>query len=185
MLFDAGDFPLVARNLVQDGLPWGYGPRRATFDSIMFDAAADSGADARPAFSVFEYIIEHGTVVGIHGRTQTGATVLERAPLVVGADGRNSGLARAVNAPMYNQVPALLCYYFSYWSGVTSEEFELYIRTAQRRVIFSFKTEGDLFAVFVGAPMEEFEAFRRDIEQAFMRSLDLTPSSLPGARGPP
>ena len=60
------------------------------------------------------------------------------------------------------------------WSGVTSEEFDLYIRTAQRRVIFSFRTEGDLFAVFVGAAMEEFETFRRDIEQAFMQSHSIS-----------
>jgi len=175
MVLDAGDFPLLARNLVEDGLAWGYGPRRATLDSILMDAAAASGAEVRPSFNVFEYIIENGTVVGIHGRTQNGNTVLERAPLVIGADGRNSGLARAVSAPIYNQVPPLLCYYFSYWSGVTSEPFELYVRNAERRVIFSFKTENDLFAVFVGAPVEEFETFRRDIEPAFMRSLDLIP----------
>lgn len=175
MLFDAGDFPLVARNLIEDDLPWGYGPRRTTLDSILMEAAAAGGAEVRPAFNVFEYIIENGTVVGIHGRTQDGSTVLERAPLVIGADGRNSGLARAVGAPVYNQVPAILCYYFSYWSGVTAEPFELYVRNDARRVIFSFKTENDLFAVFVGAPMEEFETFRRDIEPAFMRSLDLIP----------
>jgi flavin-dependent dehydrogenase len=175
MILDAGDFPLTARNLVEDGLAWGYGPRRTTLDSILMDAAAASGAEVRPAFNVFEYIIENGTVVGIHGRTQSGNTVLERAPLVIGADGRNSGLARAVNAPIYNQVSAILCYYFSYWSGVATEPFELYVRTVERRVIFSFKTENDLFAIFVGAPIEEFEAFRRDIEPAFMRSLDLIP----------
>jgi flavin-dependent dehydrogenase len=175
MIFDAGDFPLIARNLVEDGLAWGYGPRRSTLDAVLIDAAAASGAEVRPAFSVFEYIIENGTVVGIHGRTQDGTTVLERAPLVIGADGRNSGLARAVSAPMYNQVAPILCYYFSYWSGVATEPFELYVRSKERRVIFSFKTENDLFAVFVGAPMEEFDAFRRDIEPAFMRSLDLVP----------
>ena len=175
MILDAGDFPLLARNLVEDGLAWGYGPRRVTLDAILMEAAAVCGAEVRPAFNVFEYIIENGTVVGIHGRTQTGGTVLERAPLVIGADGRNSGLARAVNAPVYNQVPPLLCYYFSYWSGVATEPFELYVRNAARRVIFSFQTEHDLFAVFVGAPMEEFDSFRRDVEPAFMRSLDLTP----------
>jgi len=146
MILDAGDFPLLARDLVEDGLAWGYGPRRITLDAILMEAAAAAGAEVRLAFSVFEYIIENGTVVGIHGRTQTGATVLERAPLIIGADGRNSGLARAVNAPIYNAGPPLLCYYFSYWSGVTSEPFELYVRNAERRVIFSFKTENDLFA---------------------------------------
>jgi len=175
MILDAGDFPLLARDLVEDGLAWGYGPRRITLDAILMEAAAAAGAEVRLAFSVFEYIIENGTVVGIHGRTQTGATVLERAPLIIGADGRNSGLARAVNAPIYNAGPPLLCYYFSYWSGVATEPFELYVRNAERRVLFSFKTEHDLFAVFVGAPMEEFETFRRDVEPAFVRSLDLIP----------
>jgi flavin-dependent dehydrogenase len=70
MLVEAGDFPLVARNLVEDDMAWGYGPRRTTLDKILIDAAAESGADVRPAFNVFEYIIENGTVVGIHGRRQ-------------------------------------------------------------------------------------------------------------------
>jgi flavin-dependent dehydrogenase len=175
MLFDAGDFPLIARNLVEDYLPWAYGPRRTTFDKILVDAAADGGAEVRPGFNVFEYIIENGTVVGIHARTQAGLPVIERAPLIVGADGRNSGLARAVSAPVYNQVPALLCYYFSYWSDITTEPFELYVRIPQRRVIFSFKTEDDLFAIFVGAPIEEFERIRRDVEGEFMKAVDLVP----------
>jgi flavin-dependent dehydrogenase len=175
MLFDAGDFPLVSRNLVEDGMAWGFGPRRTTLDAILVDAAAASGAEVRQGFNVHEYIVDDGTVKGIRGRTASGTSVTDYAPLVVGADGRNSALARAVDAPVYNQVPALLCYYFSYWSGVEVEDFELYVRTAQRRVIFSFKTEEDRFAIFVGAPMEEFDAFRRDIEGAFLQSLDLIP----------
>jgi flavin-dependent dehydrogenase len=101
--------------------------------------------------------------------------VEERATITVGADGRNSRLARAVHAPMYNDLPTILCYYFSYWSDVATELFELSIRHAARRVIFSFKTEQDLFAVFVGAPIEELPAFQRDTEGEFMRSLDLVP----------
>ena len=73
MLFDAGDFPLVAHNLVEDDVAWGYGPRRTTLDTILVDAAAESGAEVRQGFNVFEYIIENGTVVGIHGRTQSGS----------------------------------------------------------------------------------------------------------------
>lgn len=133
---------------------------------MLLAAADESGAEVRPCFNVFEYIIEHGKVVGIHGRTPAGQTVLERATLVIGADGRNSGLARAVEAPIYNRVPTLLCYYFSYWSGVAAQEFELYIRTRERRVIFSFRTENDRFAVFVGAPIEEFETKRNEASAA-------------------
>jgi flavin-dependent dehydrogenase len=175
MIFDAGDFPLAARDLVEDGVAWGYGPRRSTLDAILVEAAEQSGVEVRQGFNVHEFVIEDGRVVGIRGRTPHGSSVLERAAIVVGADGRNSALARAVDAPMYSQVPPVLCYYFSYWSGVTAEPFELYARHAQRRIIFSFRTENDLYAVFVGAPMDEFGEFRRDIEGAVMRALELAP----------
>jgi hypothetical protein len=80
-----------------------------------------------------------------------------------------------VTAPVYNEVPPILCYYFSYWQDVESEDFEMYVRNEQRRVIFSFKTEDDLFAVFVGVPMDEFPQVRSDIEGAFLRAVDAIP----------
>jgi flavin-dependent dehydrogenase len=174
MLFDVGDFPLVSRNLVQDGVAWGYGPRRTTLDKILIDAAVESGAEFREGFNVNEFVFDGGVMVGIRGRGASGP-LEDRATITVGADGRNSKLARSVDAQVYNEAPALLCYYFSYWSGVEAEQFELYARSDQRRVIFSFKTEDDLFAVFVGLPMEELQEIRRDIEREFMRTLDIIP----------
>lgn len=175
MLVDIGDFPLVTHNLIEDGVAWGYGPRRATLDKILVDAAVESGAELREGFSVNDYVFDSGVMVGIRGRGPNGSTVEERATMTVGADGRHSTLASAVNALVYNESPALLCYYFSYWSGVEAEEFELYTRHEQRRVIFSFKTEDNLFAIFVGFPMEQLPETRRDIEGAFMQTLDMIP----------
>jgi len=43
--------------------------------------------------------------------------VTERARLVIGADGRNSKLARIVGAASYETVPPLACWYFTFWSG--------------------------------------------------------------------
>src|SRR5262245_50086195 len=140
MLTDFGDFPLVARDLEVDGVAWGYGPRRAVLDKILVDAAAHSGAEVRAGFNVGDYLFEDGRVVGIRGHGPGGATVEERATITVGADGRNSHLARAARAELYNQTPPLLCYYFSYWSGVQSEDFELYTRPTQRRAVFSHRT---------------------------------------------
>lgn len=173
LVHDIGDFPLRVQDLVEDGVAWGYGPRRTTLDRVLIDAAVESGAQLRQGFSVTDYLMEGGKVVGIRGREAGGREIEERAAITVGADGRHSRLARAVQAPTYNEVPAILCYYFSYWSDVSTEDFELYTRRAERRVIFSFKTEQDLFAVFVGAPIEELPAFQRETEAEFMRSLDL------------
>jgi flavin-dependent dehydrogenase len=174
-IFDAGDFPLRARDLTEDGMPWAFGPRRTTLDTVLVDAAVASGVELREAFAVTGFVFEGGRVAGIRGRGTDGRVLEERATITVGADGRNSRLAQAVDAPIYNALPTILCYYFSYWSGVDGEPFELYVRPADRRVIFSFKTEDDLFAVFVGAPSEELPSMRADVERAFMQTLDLVP----------
>ncbi|MPY88639.1 MAG: hypothetical protein GEU99_12025 [Luteitalea sp.] len=174
-LADFGDFPLVARDLVEDGVAWGYAPRRTILDKVLIDAAAGCGVEVREGFGVGEYVFEDGKCVGIRGGVKGGATVEEHATITVGADGRHSRLARVVEAPIYQASPAILCYYFSYWSGVESEDFELYVRPQQRRVIFSFRTEQNLFAVFSGMPVEELPAIRTDIDAAFMRSLDTVP----------
>ena len=71
------------------------------------------------------------------------------------------------------QTPVLTCWYFSYWSGVRNDGFEMYVRP--RRVIFSFSTNDNLFAVFVGWPVEEFHTVRSDIDGEFMKVLDLAP----------
>ncbi|HEY7287825.1 MAG TPA: NAD(P)/FAD-dependent oxidoreductase [Vicinamibacterales bacterium] len=174
-LVDLGDFPLVSHDIVLDGVAWGYGPRRRLLDKIFLDAAIESGAEVREGFTVDEYLFDDGMLTGIRGREPGGGTIQEKASIVVGADGRNSRLAKAVDADVYDDAPTVACYYFSYWSGVETQPFELYQRTRERRVIFSFRTSDDLFAVFVGAPIEELQAIRSNIERHFMDALDLAP----------
>jgi flavin-dependent dehydrogenase len=175
MITDFGDFPLLSEGLEVDGVAWGYGPRRSTLDAILVDAAVEAGAELRQGFNVDEFLFEGDRVVGIKGRDADGATVEEQATITVGADGRNSRLARVVKAPVYNEQPVLLAWYFSYWSGVQSEPFEMYVRTEQRRVILSFRTDNNDFAIFMGVPIEEMAAFREDIETSFLASLDYAP----------
>lgn len=175
-LVDFGDFPLVSRNLTIDGVAWGYGPRRALLDKILVDAAVESGVELREQFNVEEFLFDGDRLTGIRGRSANGDVVQEHATITVGADGRHSHLAKAVHAPVYDTAPTLACYYFSYWSGVQSCEFELYQRTNERRVIFSFRVSEASFVVFVGCPIEEFHDARSDVEHHFMSTLDLAPS---------
>jgi flavin-dependent dehydrogenase len=165
---DFGDFPLVGGDLVVDGVPVGLGPRRAALDTVLVEAAAEAGAELREGFPVEELVYDDGRVVGVRSGTTT-----ERTRLVIGADGKGSRVARWVEAPAYEEVPTLTCWYFSYWSGVRGEGLELYHR--DRRVIFAFPTNDELFAIFVAWPIGELETVRADIERELLAVVDGVP----------
>jgi flavin-dependent dehydrogenase len=153
---------------------WGYGPRRRQLDQVLVQAAIEAGAEFRPNFVVNGCIWDGEKLVGIRGRDKRRATNgREYAHITIGADGKNSFLAHDVGAPSYEEVPALTCWYFSYWSGVPTEGFELYV--GNKRAIFSFLTNDNLFAIFIAWPTEEFHSVKADIEGQFMRAVDLFP----------
>ena len=173
-LTDFGDFPLIGRGVRTGNVAWGYGPRRRHLDRVLVEAAIEAGAEFRPNFLVENLLWADGQVTGIRGRDRRQSTSrAEEARITIGADGKNSAFARAVGAPSYDEVPPLTCWYFSYWSGVPTDGFELYLR--DRRAIFSFSTNDNLFAIFIAWPITEFERVRTDIEAQFMKVVDLIP----------
>ena len=180
LLVDFGDFPLAGRELVVDGVPVGLGPRRGALDGVLVNAAVEAGTELREGFVVDELVFDDGRVVGIDGRSG-GKRVRELARFVIGADGRNSGVAKRVQAPAYDAVPTLSIWYFSYWSGVPGEALELYQRG--RRIIFAFPTNDELHAVFVGWPAAELDTVRRNPEAALLAAVDLFPELAERVRG--
>lgn len=175
MTMDIGDFPLTGTDLSVDGVPVAIGPRRSTLDRILVDAAVEAGAELRVGFSVEALEKEGDRVIGVRGGDRrSGTAVSERATITIGADGRNSHVARAVGAEEYEQVPSLTCWYFSYWADVPGDALELYDRHG--RVIFAFPTNDNLFAVFVAWPGSELAVVRADIERQFLAAVDGIPS---------
>ena len=155
--------------------PYSYAPRRTVLDKILVDAAAESGAEIREAFTVEEIIVEDGKVVGIRGHQRDGESVTERARVVIGADGRHSTLARTVKPEQYNERPEIESSYYTYFSGVpTDGRFETYIR--ESRGFAAWPTNDGLTLVVGGWPYREFEENRKDIEGTFMRMLDMVPA---------
>ena len=168
---DQGDFPLTGEGLTVDGVALGYGPRRSALDKVLVDAAIEAGAEFRDGFAVEDVVFDGNRVSGIRGQSKRGTPpVTALARVTVGADGRNSRLARTVRAPECEVVPPLTGWYFAYWSGVPGKALEVYVR--QRRVIFAFPTNDGLFAVFVAWSRAELPAVRADIEGQFLAALD-------------
>ncbi len=118
---DLGDFSLALPIEPAPDFDALYGPRRFVLDAILVAAAAEAGAEVREGFSVRELLWEDGRIVGVRGQTRHGKPVTERAPLVVGADGILSLVARSVAAPTYDTHPSLTCRYYSYFADLPTD----------------------------------------------------------------
>ena len=151
-----------------------YCARRTVLDKLLLDVAAEAGAEVREGFTVEEVVFEGDRVVGIRGHDRGGRTVTERARVLVGADGKSSRVATAVGAPSYHERPMAEGAYYSYWSGVAVEQFELFIRPG--RAIAAAPTHDGQTLVLTSWPTPEFDSFRVDVEGNFLATLDLAPS---------
>ena len=173
-ILDLGPFALKGSPAPAGDVKEAYAVRRTVLDKILVEAAAAAGAEIRERFSVQELIRDGGRIAGVRGREVGGATVTEKARIVIGADGRNSLTARSVEAPTYNAHPSLTCAYYSYWSGVELEGAELYTRPGQ--AIIAAPTNDGLVFVIVYWPRSEFQRVRAEIEDSFMSALELAPA---------
>lgn len=182
MILDMGAFPLAGKDLVVDGVAMGCGPRRNMLDKILVDAAIEAGAELRERFSVEGFINDGDRMTGIRGRDiGGGGKTTEYGRIIIGADGRNSRLAQTVQAPVYETAPTILCYYFSYWSGVPCDALEVYVRN--KRIVLTFPTHDGITAIFIGWPVEEFQQVRSDIEGNFTEVLEMVPNLAERVKG--
>ena len=170
MTTDFGDGPLRATGVERDGIPLGIAPRRRVLDRVLAEAAVEAGAELRTGFAVTDLVTDGDRVTGVRRR---GDATPERARVVVGADGRGSWFARAVDAPVTHAAPDLTCWYFGYWSGVACDGLEMHV--LGDRVLFAFPTNDDLAGVFIGWPLAELAAVRADIDAAFAAVLARVP----------
>lgn len=172
--FDFGPFTLSGAPGT-DETPAAYAPRRTVLDTLLIDAASEAGAEVRERFTVVSLVVGDGRVVGIRGHSKGGKTVTELARVVIGADGRNSLVADAVDAQEYNEKPRLQVSYYSYWSGLPiGGRFETSIRPGLGYA--AWPTNDDLTLVIAGRSIDEFDAVRRDIEATFLETLEIAPA---------
>lgn len=181
--FDFGPVTIAGTPRPADGVANAYCPRRIVLDALLVEAADAAGAELREAFTVEEILVDEGAVVGIRGHAKGGPTVTERARVVVGADGRHSLVAKAVQPPRYNEVPPLSPAYYAYWSDLPADRFDTYIRAEDHRGWAAMPTHDELTCVVQAWPQSEFHANRKDVEGAYMKSFELAPQFAERMRG--
>jgi flavin-dependent dehydrogenase len=121
-------------------------------------------------------VIEEDRVVGARVSTPGGTERVIRARVVVGADGRASGVAKWTGAASYLEVPPLRPIYYGYFSNVTPlfepmlEQFYI-----DDRIGFVFPMQPGLDCLALEIQPEEFEAFRHDPAQRFIERFRTFP----------
>jgi 2-polyprenyl-6-methoxyphenol hydroxylase-like FAD-dependent oxidoreductase len=179
--FDFGPFALTGSPGTQ-AAPLAFCPRRTVLDKLLLDAAVEAGAEVREAFTVEEVLFEDGRAVGIRGQSKNGGPVVERAHVIVGADGRRSLVADAAAAGRYDEKPPLLVAYYSYWSGLPMDgHVENYVR--DWRAFGVMPTHDELTVVIAGWPYAESERNKNDIEGHFLKTIEQAPAFAERLRG--
>ena len=149
--------------------PSAIAPRRTVLDPILLTAAGQAGAKVEMGVSVRGLLRQGGRVTGV--TTSAGE---RRARLVIGADGRNSLIARLAGASTYHDHPPVTFAYYTYWRGCPVTGAHGWLEPGR---LFGIIPVGDeLTLAFVQAPRGEYPAFRRDPLTAYVNELRSRPA---------
>jgi flavin-dependent dehydrogenase len=173
--FDQGDAVITGRYPAYQGVEAMCSPRRTLLDRVLVDAARAAGAEVRENFAV-EEILGDGQATGVRGREKGAPAVTEQARLVIGADGKHSLVAKAVNARAYRARPPRSIAFYTYWADVPARDGtpagtgEIYGRPGC--AVGAWPTNDGLQMTYLAWPAARFDEFRRDVEGNFLRTLD-------------
>jgi 2-polyprenyl-6-methoxyphenol hydroxylase-like FAD-dependent oxidoreductase len=168
--FESGPTTLVGRFPAVDGVDSVLAPRRTVLDEILVEAARAAGAEVREGFTVDGLNFDDDRVTGVRGRSTNGASLVESARLVIGADGKHSVVARLARAAEgRTDAPRSIAYY-TYWEGVPVDRGAM--RSDGARTLGVWPTNDGLAVTYLGLPAALFRAFRADIEGSYVRSLE-------------
>ncbi len=178
-LLATGAPPLVQGSFVLDDVELGLDPalagrfeapwlciRRGVLDALLIEAAQAAGAQVRTATAVTGLVVEDGAVVGVE--TETGEI---RAPLVIGADGPHSLVARMVGAREYHVSAPGRLFLWAYFEGADAPEGYAGLGRIGDLGFLSMWTDSGLFMAGVALAMDDRAAVLGDIDGVFDKSL--------------
>lgn len=152
-------------------------PRRNVLDQILIDRAVECGAEFIERARVERVIVESGSVVGAVVQRIGGERFEVRAKVVVGADGKNSNVAKWVAAEKYEERPFGRPIYYAYCHGLEplpEPTMELFF--GSNRVGFCLAMRPDEHCLIIESQPGEFESIRRDPRAWLLREY----ATLPG-----
>ncbi|HVY97661.1 MAG TPA: NAD(P)/FAD-dependent oxidoreductase [Solirubrobacterales bacterium] len=144
--------------------------RRITLDAILVEAAVAAGAELRAGTTVTGLIRDRDRVAGVE--TTAGPV---RAPLVVGADGARSTVARLAGAREYHRTAPRRAFLWSYHEGVPADQGQVWIGSIGEDAFLASPTDAGLFLAAFVAPIERRGELRANRTGAYEEGVERWP----------
>lgn len=176
-----------ARYTPVGGIDYGMCVRRPGLDAALVATARDAGAEVRERSRVVGLLTDAGRVTGVEYEAAGGERKALRAPLVVGADGRGSTVARLTGGltPYRSNANGRACF-FAYFEDARPEWREVAAQwRVDRELGTAFPCDDGLVMVLLMPPRARFRSWRDDMEGEFARTVALMPGLQERLEGSP
>jgi 2-polyprenyl-6-methoxyphenol hydroxylase-like FAD-dependent oxidoreductase len=161
-LLDLGGLVLRGTPPPADGETRAFGPRRFVLDAMLLNAAQEAGATLRTGCSFDGVIESDGVVTGVRFTDAAGQPVEAHASIVVGADGRTSAVADAVNADVLEEHPRHQGTIWAYFDDLPIDGMEFHPRPG--RMVYAWYTSGNQTLAGICFRYDDYVPVARDTE---------------------
>jgi flavin-dependent dehydrogenase len=158
----------------RDGIDALYAPRRTVLDPLLVRAAADAGAEVVHGVAAVDLLRDaRGRVAGAVLAGTDGSHARVEAPIVIGADGIRSPIARFVGAPVERAGRSATATLYGHFAGLAVDGYHWYYRPGLGAG--AIPTNDGRTCVFVALPPARFanelpggidELYRRVLAEA-------------------
>jgi 2-polyprenyl-6-methoxyphenol hydroxylase-like FAD-dependent oxidoreductase len=159
--------------------------RRLLLDPILMEAAGAAGAEVWMGAKVTALVRDRGRVKGVRV-ARNGSEQALKARLVVGADGRNSTVARLAGSRKYNLTENERFFYWSFFEGADSgAEPTVIFHRWSGNFVSAIPADSGLYLVLALPELSELPRFRQSLEECYLEYVcrcDLVAHALSDAR---
>ncbi|MGW7411726.1 NAD(P)/FAD-dependent oxidoreductase [Streptomyces sp. NPDC054863] len=159
-------------------LPYGFNIRRSTLDPLIRSRAARTpGVDLLLGHRVTGLVREAGRTSGVRASTPQGEREI-RARLVVGADGKDSDVAKFAGVPSRSYENARFGY-LAHFRGLPLPDGASHTWFLEPDMAYAFPNDDGVTVVAVLPDKKRLPAFREDLEGSFLAFLRALPEAPP------
>jgi flavin-dependent dehydrogenase len=154
----------------EHGVSYLCAPRRTVLDRVLVDAARAAGAEVRHGALLTDLVFgSRGQVVGVRLKDADSEYAV-RCTNVIGADGRQSTIAKLVSAEIYAESASSSASVFGYFENLRSDGSHWHF--AENVAAGVIPTNHGQHCVFASVPAEAFAStFKNNVEAGFFRIL--------------